>query len=166
MQAPRPAALLLQLSVQFASSTHRSALPRHKLQRWVRAALRCGPADTRLRKSGSAPIEPARITLRIVDAAEGRELNRTYRGKDYATNVLTFDDQPWPPAADIVLCDAVIAREAAEQGKDLAAHCAHMVVHGVLHAMGWDHEQDADAERMEAAERALLLTLGIADPYA
>uniref|UniRef100_E6PM47 Putative metal-dependent hydrolase n=1 Tax=mine drainage metagenome TaxID=410659 RepID=E6PM47_9ZZZZ len=166
MQALRTAAPLLQLSVQFASGTHRSALPRHKLQRWVRAALRCGPANARLRKAKPAPIEPAQITLRFVDAAEGRELNRAYRGKDYATNVLTFDYQPWPPAADIVLCDAVIAREAAEQGKDLAAHYAHMVVHGVLHAMGWDHELEADAERMEATERALLLTLGIADPYA
>ncbi|NNM65570.1 MAG: rRNA maturation RNase YbeY [Burkholderiales bacterium] len=166
MQAPHPAAPLLQLSVQFASSAHRSALPRHKLQRWVRAALRCGPADAHVRKAKPAAVEPAHITLRFVDAAESRELNRAYRGKDYATNVLTFDYQPWPPAADIVLCDAVIAREATEQGKDLAAHYAHMVVHGVLHAMGWDHAQDADAERMEAAERALLLTLGITDPYA
>jgi probable rRNA maturation factor len=156
----------LQLSVQFGSATHRAALPRYTLQRWVRAALRCGPANERLRLAKPAPIEPAQITLRFVDADEGRELNHNYRGKTNATNVLTFDYQPWPPAADIVLCDAVIASEATAQGKDLTAHYAHMVVHGVLHALGWDHEHEADAERMEAREREVLAGLGFADPYA
>ena len=162
MRAPPPA---LRLSVQFASAAHRAELPRHRLARWVRAALRAGPAEPGLRDAAS-PDAAAEITLRFVTADESRELNRSYRGKDYATNVLTFDYQPWPPAADIVLCDAVVAREAAEQGKPLQAHYAHMVLHGVLHAMGWDHENEADAERMEAAERELLRTLGFADPYA
>jgi probable rRNA maturation factor len=156
----------LQLSVQFASATHRATLPRHTLLRWVRAALRCGPANERLRLAKPAPIEPAQITLRFVDDEEGRELNHNYRGKPYATNVLTFDYQPWPPAADIVLCDTVIASEAAAQDKELVAHYAHMVVHGVLHALGWDHEHDADALRMEALEREVLAGLGYADPYA
>jgi conserved hypothetical protein TIGR00043 len=136
------------------------------LQRWVRAALRCGPANERLRLAKSATIEPAQITLRFVGDEEGRELNHGYRGKNNATNVLTFDYQPWPPAADIVLCDAVIASEAAAQGKELVAHYAHMVVHGVLHALGWNHEDDADALRMEALEREVLAGLGYADPYA
>ena len=162
MRAPTPA---LRLSVQFASAAHRAELPRHQLMRWVRTALRAGPAKPGLREATS-PDAVAEITLRFVPADEGRELNHSYRGKDYATNVLTFDYQPWPPAADIVLCDAVITREASEQGKTLQAHYAHMVVHGVLHAMGWDHEDEADAERMEATERELLHTLGFTDPYA
>ena len=162
MRVPPPA---LRLSVQFASAAHRAELPRHRLTRWVRTALRAGPAKPGLRDAASLDAA-AEITLRFVAADEGRELNHNYRGKDDATNVLTFDYQPWPPAADIVLCDAVVAREAAEQGKTRQAHYSHMVVHGVLHAMGWDHENAADAERMEATERALLHTLGFADPYA
>ncbi len=154
----------LQRSVQFASRTHRAELPRHRLARWVRHALACGPAAGA--PAALAADATAQITVRVVDADEGRELNRTWRGKDYPTNVLTFDYQPWPPQADIVLCDAVVAREAAEQGKTLQAHYAHMVVHGVLHALGWDHVREADALRMEARERAVLHGLGFADPYA
>lgn len=161
--APRPP---VRLSVQFASRAHRAELPRHKLLRWVRAALRRGPFDARLAVDDPTPDQPAEFTLRFVGAEEGRELNNSYRGKDKATNVLTFDYQPWPPAADIVLCDDVIAGEAREQGKTLQAHYAHMVVHGVLHALGWDHVRDADAVQMEQAERDVLATLGIADPYA
>ena len=155
----------LQLSVQFASRAHRAELPRHRLARWVRHALASGPADAAAATQLDADAA-AQITLRVVGADEGRALNRTWRGKDYATNVLTFDYAPWPPQADIVLCDAVIAREAAEQGKTLQAHYAHMVVHGVLHALGWDHVDEADAQRMEARERAVLQALGFADPYA
>lgn len=162
MRTPTPA---LRLSVQFASSAHRAELPRHSLTRWVRTALRAGPAEPGL-CDAAAPAAAAEITLRFVAADEGRELNHSYRGKNYATNVLTFDYQPWPPMADIVLCDAVIAREAAEQRKTLQAHYAHMVIHGMLHAMGWNHEVEADAQRMEAAERELLHALGFADPYA
>lgn len=151
----------LQFSLQFASREHRPLLPRHRVLRWVRAALRRGPADA------AAPVGDggAEITLRVVDADEGRALNHDYRGRDYATNVLTFDYQHWPPCADIVLCDTVVAREAAEQGKALEAHYAHMVVHGVLHAAGWDHERAADARRMERAETEILAALGYPDPY-
>lgn len=158
-----PPRLSLELSVQFASRAHRPLLPRHLLTRWVRAALRRGP-DAR---SVPAPAQgPACITLRFVDVEEGRRLNREFRQRDYATNVLTFAYQAWPPAADIVLCDGVVAQEAAAQHKELPRHYAHLVVHGVLHALGWDHLRDAQALRMEQAEREILAGLGIADPYA
>ena len=99
------------------------------------------------------------LTLRIVGAAEGRRLNRVYRKKDRATNVLSF------ATGDIVLCHPVIRREARAQGKSLAAHYAHLVVHGCLHLRGYDHEKKRDAERMAAREIALLRRLGIANPY-
>ena len=106
------------------------------------------------------------VAVRLVDADEAQALNRDYRGKDYATNVLTFDYQREPLVmADLVLCAPVVAREAREQGKRLAAHWAHMVVHGTLHLLGYDHARAADARRMEGRERALLARLGIADPY-
>ena len=140
----------LKLSLQFADATHRAALPRHRVQRWVRAALQ-GPAE---------------ITVRIVGADEGRALNRDYRGKDYATNVLTFDYEHEPVVvADLVLCADVVAREAAEQRVDLGAHYAHLLVHGTLHAQGWDHEDEADAAAMEARESELMQALGFEDPY-
>ncbi|MEH6565058.1 MAG: rRNA maturation RNase YbeY [Halopseudomonas sp.] len=110
------------------------------------------------------------LTIRLVDAAEGRSLNNTYRGKDYATNVLSFPaDLPpeldLPLLGDLVVCVPVVAREAQEQGKPLNAHWAHMVIHGCLHLLGYDHIDDAEAEEMEALERELLAQLGIADPY-
>ena len=107
------------------------------------------------------------ITVRIVDVEEGQRLNREFRGKDYATNVLTFDYAQAPVvSADLVLCAPVVAREAEEQGKTLAAHYAHLLVHGTLHAQGWDHEtSEADADEMEAYETEILAELGIADPY-
>lgn len=151
----------LQLSVQFASREHRALLPRHTLARWIRAALRRGP-------DGATPApadEPAQITLRFVGPDEGRQLNRDFRRRDYPTNVLTFAYQSWPPAADIVLCDSVVAAEALAQHKSLAHHYAHLVVHGVLHALGWDHLRHAQAQRMEQAEREILAAMGIADPY-
>ncbi len=141
----------LSLSLQFADASHRAELPRHKVQRWMRAALEL----------------PGEITVRIVGAEEGQALNREYRGKDYATNVLTFDYSHEPVvSADLVLCAPVVAREAAEQGISLQAHYAHLLVHGTLHAQGYDHEQDDEAACMEARESEILLGLGHADPYA
>ena len=146
----------LTLSLQFArfdgAAQHRAALPRHKVARWIRHALALD----------------AEITVRIVDMEEGRQLNRDYRQKDYATNVLTFDYTQEPVVtADLVLCAPVVAREAAEQNKTLAEHYAHLIVHGALHAQGWDHEtSDADAQEMEAYESDILTGLGFADPYA
>ena len=140
----------LALSLQFADRSHRELLPRHRVARWLRAAL----------------AVPAEVTVRIVGAEEGRALNRDFRGKDQATNVLTFDYQREPVViADLVLCAPVVEREAAEQGKPLAAHYAHLLIHGALHAQGWDHGRVAEARRMEARERELLHELGIADPY-
>ena len=148
----------LDLSVQYACN--REGVPcRADFRRWLRAA------------------EPgaARITVRLVDEAEGRELNRDYRGKDYATNVLTFaydegEDMPLPEGlplmGDLVLCRQVGEREAAEQGKALDAHYAHLSVHGMLHLQGFDHLEDTEAEDMEARERQILAALGYADPYA
>jgi probable rRNA maturation factor len=144
-------AVELSLSLQFADAAHRALLPRHKVARWLRAAL----------------AAPAQITVRIVDADEGRMLNRDYRGKDYATNVLTFDYEHAPTViADLILCAPVIAKEAREQRRELAAYYAHMLVHGALHAQGWDHEADDEAAEMEARETEVMLGLGFADPYA
>ncbi|MCE2907262.1 MAG: rRNA maturation RNase YbeY [Betaproteobacteria bacterium] len=141
----------LNLSLQFADARHRPLLPRHRVARWVRAALR----------------NPGEITVRIVGADEARELNREYRHKDYATNVLTFDYQHAPVVmADLVLCAPVIEAEAREQGRDLAAHYAHLLVHGTLHAQGFDHETAKQAREMEPRESAVMLALGFADPYA
>ena len=140
----------LTLSLQFADPTHRALLPRHKVARWVRAALAC----------------PGEITVRIVGAEEGRALNRDYRDKDYATNVLTFDYQHQPVVmADLILCAPVVAQEAKDQHIDVAAHYAHLLVHGTLHAQGYDHEVEADALVMESRESELMLALGFADPY-
>jgi probable rRNA maturation factor len=141
----------LTLSLQFADASHRAQLPRHKLQRWLCAAL-------------SAPGE---ITVRFVGDDEGRALNRDYRGKDYATNVLTFDYQHAPVVvADLVLAAGVVAREAAELGIPVADHVAHLLVHGALHAQGHDHDDDAEAAAMEALETAILGRLRLHDPYA
>jgi probable rRNA maturation factor len=145
----------LSLSLQFGdipdAKRHRAALPRHSVVRWIRHAL----------------DSDAEITVRIVDAEEGQALNRSYRQKDYATNVLTFDYTPAPlVTADLVLCAPVAAREARENRKTLKDHYAHLLVHGVLHAQGWDHETgEADAEAMEAREVAILAALGLANPY-
>ena len=141
----------LSLSLQFADASHRAELPRHRVARWIRAAL----------------LRPGEITVRIVDADEGQALNREYRAKDYATNVLTFDYAHEPVvSADLVLCAPVIAREAIELGITLQAHYAHMLVHGTLHAQGFDHEDDAEAKLMEARETEVMRGLGLADPYA
>jgi len=129
---------------------HRAHLPRHKVARWIRAALEA----------------PAEIAVRIVDEAEGRQLNRDYRGKDHATNVLTFDYAHEPVVgADLVLCAPVVEREARELGIALEAHYAHLLVHGTLHAQGWEHEGAREARAMEARETALMVALGFAEPY-
>jgi probable rRNA maturation factor len=141
----------LSLSLQFADPRHKAHLPRHKVVRWIRNALEL----------------PGEITVRIVDAEEGQQLNREFRSKDYATNVLTFDYSHEPVVtADLVICAEVVEREAKEAGLDLAAHYAHMLVHGTLHAQGYDHEEDDEAACMEARESELMQALGFADPYA
>ena len=141
----------LALSLQFADARHRATLPRHKVVRWIRAALDA----------------PAEITVRLVGADEGQALNRDYRSKDYATNVLTFDYARAPlVVADLVLCAPVVEREAVEQGRSLEAHYAHLLVHGALHAQGLDHEDEEEARVMEARETDVLRVLGYADPYA
>ena len=145
----------LQLSLQFGAfhevADHRAVLTRSKVTRWIRHAL----------------AVDAEITVRIVGTEEGQSLNREYRKKDYATNVLTFDYQQEPTVmADLVICAPVIEREAKEQNKSLEEHYAHMLVHGTLHAQGWDHEtSEEDAEEMEAYETDILQELGFADPY-
>jgi probable rRNA maturation factor len=140
--------------LQFADKTHREHLPRHKVARWIRAALAVDGLD-------------GEITVRIVGEEEGRALNRDFRQKDYATNVLTFDYAQEPVVtADLVICAPVIEREAQEQTKALDAHYAHMLVHGTLHAQGFDHQVDDEALAMEAQERVILAALGFADPYA
>ena len=144
----------LTLSLQFGklseAGPHRAALPRHKVARWLRHALACD----------------AEITVRIVDALEGEALNRQYRKKDYATNVLTFEYALEPVvSADLVLCAPVVEQEAKDQGKTLQAHYAHLIVHGALHAQGWDHELDEDAQVMELRETETMARLGFENPY-
>ena len=140
----------LDFSLQLASTA--TDIPSSaQFKSWVRAALR---------------VETS-LTIRIVDEEEGRQLNAAYRGRDYATNVLTFPLTEEPILmGDIVICAPVVAKEAVEQGKPLLAHYAHMTVHGVLHLHGYDHEVDAQAELMEAMEIAVLHKLGFANPYA
>ena len=162
----------LSLSVQYADQTKdwASVLPRPLLRQWVKAALQ----------------QDARLTLRFVDAIDGQKLNKEFRGKDYATNVLTFaynDSEEFDEfpeeiraqltqemqesgiEADIILCGAVLEREAQEQNKSIVAHAAHLVVHGVLHAQGFDHLDVEEAELMEDLERQILARLGFDNPY-
>ena len=136
------------------------------------AAPRAGvPASTSFRRWVAAALEgrirEADLAIRIVGEDEGRALNRHYRGKDYATNVLSFPYESEPVVCgDLVICSPVVEREAKEQDKSLEAHIAHLIVHGMLHLQGYDHETSkADARRMENHERAILLALGYADPY-
>jgi probable rRNA maturation factor len=147
----------LDLDVQYPDARLESTITPELVERWVRATL----------------LGPAELTIRFVDSAEGQTLNRDYRGKDYATNVLTFaynegeelaEDEP--TQADIILCTDVLQREAIEQKKTLEEHAAHLVVHGVLHAQGYDHEHDEEAEEMEQFERDIMEMLGYPDPYA
>jgi probable rRNA maturation factor len=145
-----PKAPSLALDVQLAA--RRARFPsRAKVRRWARAAMR----------------RPADVTLRVVGEAEGRRLNRVYRGRDRATNVLSFayGRGRGGVAGDIALCAPVIRREASRQGKRLEAHYAHLVVHGLLHLQGYDHEAPRAARRMEALETQILAKLGYPDPY-
>jgi probable rRNA maturation factor len=145
----------LDLTLQFGELTdvarHKAALPRAFVNRCIRSAL----------------AHDAEITVRIVDTEEGQSLNRSYRNKDYATNVLTFDYMQSPMVmADLVLCAPVVAREAKEQGKSLQAHYAHLLIHGALHAQGYDHEtSDKDAIEMETLEMLIMTELGLPCPY-
>jgi probable rRNA maturation factor len=147
----------LALAVQYPDARLEASITRQKVRRWVQAAL----------------LGPAEFTIRFVDADEGRALNRDYRDKDYATNVLTFAYNEGeelaadePTRADIILCTDVLEREAGEQKKTVEEHTAHLVVHGVLHAQGYDHENDEEAAEMEQFERDILEALGYPDPYA
>lgn len=144
----------LSLSVQYPDPRLKELIPRSKIRQWVHAAL----------------LAPAELTIRLVDAEEARMLNRDYRSKDYATNVLTFpyteEADSEVTQADIVLCTDVLQREAGKQNISVEAHAAHLIVHGVLHAQGYDHESEAEAEEMEQFEVEILAKLGIANPYA
>ena len=146
--------------VHLACATARRGVPAAaSFRRWVEAALR-----------GAGRRKPAELSIRIVGAREGRELNRRYRGRDYATNVLSFPvELPQgvrsPLLGDIVICAGVVAREARAQGKPARDHYAHLAVHGVLHLLGHDHADAGDARRMETLETRILARLGIADPY-
>jgi probable rRNA maturation factor len=146
----------LSLNLQFPASKawpeHKVILPRATVASWVKAAL----------------FADAELTVRFVDAEEGRTLNRTYRGKDYSTNVLTFayaESEDDPVTGDLILCCPVVEKEALEQGKPLAAHYAHLLVHGTLHAQGYDHEVEEEAQEMEAIETEIMAALGFPDPY-
>ena len=149
------------LSVQYAVAA--PALPRWRLRRWVGRAL-----DVALAAPEPRAGSPVALTLRIVDAEEGQALNAAWRERDYATNVLTFEYGADPSGlimGDIVLCLPVLEREATEQGKPLLHHAAHLVTHGVLHALGHDHIDPDEADHMEALETRILAAQGIADPY-
>jgi probable rRNA maturation factor len=145
---PKPAPEF-SLSVQYAV-TEKKCPTRAQFRRWVKTALQ----------------QSARVTLRLVDAKEGQELNAQFRKKNYPTNVLTFVyDDVSPLSGDIVLCAPVVAAEAKQQKKNLVAHYAHLIVHGVLHLQGYDHEKNRDAKIMEALETTIMHKLGYANPY-
>ncbi len=152
---PRNVPVTLDLNLQFGDfpglAAHKALLRKPRVQRWMQMAL----------------THPGEITVRIVGEDEGQALNKQYRGKDYATNVLTFDYMREPVVmGDLVLCGPVVEREAKEQGKPLEAHYAHLLVHGTLHAQGYDHEtNERDALEMEALEVLLMGALGYPNPY-
>ena len=142
---------MLELDLQLA--TQAVTPSESQFRQWCELALRQRTADSEM-------------TIRLVDEAEARELNHTWRNKDYATNVLSFPYEVEPVTqGDLVICPSVVAREAAEQNKPLDAHYAHLTVHGMLHLQGWDHENDDEAQEMEDEEREILAALGYPDPY-
>jgi len=153
MAEKSPDKIKLNLTVQFPDKRLQKQLPKALIKQTVQAAL----------------FAPAEFTIRFVDAAEGRALNKEFRGKDYATNVLTFayteDEDAETTLADIILCTDVLQREATDQKKSLTDHAQHLIVHGVMHAQGYDHENDAEAQEMEQLETEILAKLGISDPY-
>jgi len=151
----------LDLDLQIVCEAQANPEPAH-VDRWIREAL------------AERDFDQAVVVVRIVDEAESEELNHAYRHKDSPTNVLSFPFEPPPgiPAdeldgylGDLVICAPVVAREAAEQGKTTDAHWAHLVIHGVLHLLGYDHQNDAEAAEMEGREREILARLGFPDPY-
>ena len=171
----------LAVTVQMASS--RRGVPHARnLNRWAQAASFVAPSARTRKKSLPRTDKELALTIRVVGAAESRRLNRTWRNKDKPTNVLSFPAAPLSPGdtgepprfpakefselGDLAICAPVVAREAREQGKSLQAHWAHLVVHGVLHLLGYDHETDRDAEVMEARETKILAQFGYLDPYA
>ncbi|WP_448100695.1 rRNA maturation RNase YbeY [Luteibacter jiangsuensis] len=149
----------VEVAVGYATASRKGVPATASFRRWVEAALK-----------GARRRKATQVAIRIVEADEGQALNRQYRGRDYATNVLSFPAD-FPPGVelpligDLVICAPVVAREAAEQGKKPADHWAHMTVHGTLHLLGYDHIEDAEAEAMEALETRILAGLGISDPY-
>lgn len=154
----------IDLNVSVSYGLPRAGLPSAaSFRKWVAAAL-----------AGRVRQAEAEVAIRLVDEAEGRSFNRQYRGKDYPTNVLSFPAEhpeglpkgmKLPLLGDLVVCAPVVEREAREQKKPLRDHYAHLTVHGVLHLLGWDHEDERDAQAMEQLEREVLETLGVADPY-
>jgi probable rRNA maturation factor len=148
MTRPAKLALAIQYAVEPAGLPSRA-----DFRRWAKAAL----------------LQEVSAALRVVDEAEGMQLNQDYRGKPYATNVLTFaygaEQEGGPLSGDIILCAPVVEREAAAQGKPLAAHYAHLTVHGMLHLQGYDHEAEDEAVAMEAVESFIMMRLGYPDPY-
>ena len=153
------------LDVAVSYALPRAGLPAAaSFRKWVKAAV-----------DGAGRRFDSEVAIRLVDAAEGQAMNLQYRGKDYATNVLSFpaevpeglpEDFDFPQLGDLAICAPVVAREAIEQGKAINDHYAHLTVHGVLHLLGFDHIEDEEAEEMEALERVILASLDIADPYA
>ncbi len=146
----------LTLTMQFPTAkaypSYKAILARATVARWIKASL----------------FADAELTVRFVDAEEGRMLNHTYRQKDYATNVLTFayaESEDDPVSGDLILCCPVVEHEAAEQDKPLDAHYAHLIVHGTLHAQGYDHEVESEAQEMESIETDIMQYLGFSDPY-
>jgi probable rRNA maturation factor len=149
----------LDVAVGYATASRKGIPAPASFRRWVEAALK-----------GARRRKATEVAIRIVDAEEGQALNLQYRGRDYATNVLSFEaDLPpgvnLPLIGDLVICAPVVAREAADQGKKANDHWAHLTIHGTLHLLGYDHIVDAEAEAMEALETRVLAGLGITDPY-
>ncbi|AWB33690.1 rRNA maturation RNase YbeY [Orrella marina] len=154
----------LSLSVQYAVDA--PDLPRWRLRGWVKRAI----AGARTHLENQLDIEQVVLTIRLIDEVEARELNRTFRGRDYATNVLTFNFDPAPGTetifqADIAICEAVLRQEATQQHKPVLDHAAHLCIHATLHALGFEHETDDQAQEMESLETEILAGMGIADPY-
>lgn len=155
----------LGLAVQYGAAA--PELSRSKLRRWVARAVEFA-ATQEAERLGQSRFHRVELTLRLVDHDEGLQLNQQYRGRDYATNVLTFEygvDPEGTASGDIVICLPVLQREAKEQNKTFSAHAAHLVVHGVLHALGHDHIEDEQARDMEALETHILASLRMPDPY-
>ena len=160
MSKPNKTAAELSLSIHYAVEAQ--ALPRWRVRSWVQRAMLAAQQD------GKTSFVRMQVGLRVVGLKEAQQLNAGYRQKDYATNVLTFEYGVQPDgtaSGDIVLCMPVLKREAKAQRKDFLCHAAHLVVHGTLHALGYDHEKVRDAKRMETLETSILATMGIDNPY-